>query len=123
MARSSAEAELRSAAHGICEALWLKLLLEELKVRVLKPLKIFCDNKATINISHNLLHRDRTKHIEVDRHFIKEKIEEGTICVVYVPTSEQTANILTKGLFKLTFEELVNKLGMYSLRESVGELV
>ena len=118
VARSSAEAELRSAAHGVCEALWLKMLLEELKVSVTAPLKIFCDNKAAINISHNPLHHDRTKHIEVDRHFIKEKIEEGTICVVYVPTSEQTADILTKGLFRPTFEKLVDKLGMYNLYNS-----
>lgn len=73
VARSSAEAELRSVAHGICEALWLKILLEELKMIVATPLKIFCDNRAAINISHNLLHHDRTKHVEVDRHLSRRR--------------------------------------------------
>lgn len=60
--RSRAEAELRSVAYGICEALWLKMLLEELKVTTRAPMKIFCDNKVSINISHNLIHHDRTKY-------------------------------------------------------------
>ncbi|KAL6312310.1 hypothetical protein AAG906_004931 [Vitis piasezkii] len=51
--RSTAEAELRSVAHGICEVLWLKILLEELEVMVKLPLRIYCDNKVAINISHN----------------------------------------------------------------------
>lgn len=100
VARSSAEVELRSMAHGICEALWLKMLLEKIKVTISTPLKIFYDNKAAINISNNPLHCDQTKYVEVDIHFITEKIEERIICMVYVLTLEQTANILTKGLFK-----------------------
>ena len=52
---------------------------------------------------------------EVDRHFIKEKIDEGTICMTYVPTAEKTADVLTKGLSKPLFEKLVDKLGMYNL--------
>ena len=56
----------------------------------------FCDNKITIDISHNLVYHDKTKHIEVDRHFKKEKIEEGILCKTYVPMSEQVADIFTK---------------------------
>ena len=52
-------------------------------------MKMYCDNKVVINISHNSIHHDRTKHVEVDRHFIKEKVEDGTICMVYVPTNKQ----------------------------------
>ena len=61
VARSTAEAEFRAVAHGICEMLWLKLLLEELEIKINLPL-----NKAAISISHNLVHHDRTKHVEVD---------------------------------------------------------
>lgn len=68
VARSSAEAELRSAALGICEALWIKLLLEELKIEKQSPMLILCDNKAAIAITHNPVHHNRTKHIEIDRH-------------------------------------------------------
>lgn len=115
VARSSAEAELRSIAHGVCEVLWLKILLGELKITAKLPLKIYCDNKAAINISHNPVHHDRTKHVDVDRHFIKEKIEEGTICMTYIPTSEQTADIFTKGMTRVLFEKLVDKLGLHNL--------
>ena len=115
VARSSAEAELRSVALGVCETLWLKMLLDELKVAGKMPMRIYCDNKAAINISHNPVHHDRTKHVEVDHHFIKENIDKGTICITYVPTSERAADLSTKGLWKPLFEKFVGKLGMYDL--------
>ena len=102
-------------ALGVCETLWLKKLLDELKVAGKMPMRIYCDNKAAINISHNSVHHDRTKHVEVDRHFIKEKIDKGTICITYLPTSEQAADLLTKGLGNPLFKKLVGKLGMYDL--------
>ena len=58
VAKSSVEAELRSTAHGICEALWLKMLLKELGVTMKGSLKIYCNNKAVIDISHNSVHHD-----------------------------------------------------------------
>ncbi|KAL9411546.1 hypothetical protein AB3S75_045191 [Citrus x aurantiifolia] len=112
VARSSAEAEFRSLAHGICEAIWIKRLFSDLKIPVSLPIKIYCDNKAAISIAHNPVLHDRTKHIEVDKHFIKEKIESGVICVPYVPTTQQIADILTQGLHKGHFELLVSKLAM-----------
>lgn len=111
VARSSAEAELRSAALGICEALWIKLLLEELKIEKQSPMLILCDNKAAIAITHNPVHHDRTKHVEIDRHIIKEKIDKGILEVSYIPTSQQTADVLTKALFRPMFERLIDKLG------------
>ena len=68
-------------ALGICELLWLKRLLRELKITKTGPMKLYCDNKASINISNNPIQHDRTKHIEIDRHFIKEKLENGTVCM------------------------------------------
>lgn len=96
--RSSAKAEFRAIAYGICEILWLKHLLKELEIKEDGPMKMYCDNKATISISHNLVHHDRTKHVEVDRHSMKEKIEDDTICMVYVPTSEHVTDLLTRHL-------------------------
>ena len=63
VARSSAEAELRTTAHGICEALslWMKMLAEDLEVKVEMPLKFHCDNKDAISISRKPVHHDRTK--------------------------------------------------------------
>ena len=66
VARSSAEAEFRAIAHGIYDLLWLKKLLEDLKVTSSMPMKLYCDKKATINIAHNPVQHDRTKHVKVD---------------------------------------------------------
>lgn len=66
VARSSAKVEFKEVTQEICELLWLKLLLEELKIANDQPMKNYCDNKVTINISHNPIHHDRTKDVEVD---------------------------------------------------------
>jgi len=112
VARSSAEAEFRAMAQGICELLWLKIILEDLKLRWDKPMKLYCDNKSAISIAHNPVQHDGTKHIEVDRHFIKEKLDSGLICTPYVSTQSQLADILTKGLNAINFERIISKLGM-----------
>ena len=103
VARNNAEAELRSLAHGLSEILWLNHLVEELRILAQIPLKLFCDNKAAINISRNPVHHDITKHVEMDQHFIKEKVEDGAIYIVYIPTSSQVAIVLTKGIWKPDF--------------------
>ena len=63
-------------------------------------MKLYYDNKAAIAIAHNPILHDRTKHLEVDKHFIKEKINKGLIYMPYVPTFSQVADISTKGLHK-----------------------
>ncbi|RVW87157.1 Retrovirus-related Pol polyprotein from transposon TNT 1-94 [Vitis vinifera] len=115
VARSSAEAEFRAMAQGICEGIWLNRLLEELRVPLKHPMVLYCDNQATISIAKNPVHHDRTKHVEIDRHFIKEKIEEGVFKVSYTPTNCQTADILTKALARVNFEDLTEKLGMINI--------
>ena len=62
---------------GICELLWIQGILKELGIDAIKPMKLYCDNKVAISIAHNPVQHDRTKHVEVDRHFIKEKLEVG----------------------------------------------
>ena len=112
VARSSAEAEYRAMALGVCELLWLKILLQDLKIKWEGTMRLYCDNKSAINIAHNAVQNDRTRHIEVDRYFIKEKIDSGVICTPYIPSQQQLADILTKGLRKPTFEAILSKLGM-----------
>ena len=112
ISRSNVEAEFRSVAHGICEVLWIKRLLRELKIFNQLPMKVYCDNKAAILIAHNPVLHDRIKQVEVDKHFIREKLEKGLICIPYMPTTEQVANVLTKGLPTQQYDKLIGKLGM-----------
>ena len=106
VAKSSAEAEYIAVAQGICEVMWIKRMLEELKASDSPP------NKAAISIAHNLVLHDRTKHVEVDKHFIKEKLDSGLICMPYIPTTKQIADVFTKGLHKKQFDVLMSKLTM-----------
>ena len=102
-------------AHGVCELLWLQTLLHDLGVSIDGPMKLYCDNKAAINIAHNPVQHDRTKHIEIDRHFIKEKLSEGLICMPFVKSDDQLADIFTKGLGSKSFHPIVFKLGMIDI--------
>ena len=87
IARSSAKAEFRALSHGICEGIWIRRLLEELRFTQTMPTRIYCDNKVSISSAHDLVLHDRMKHIEVDKHFIKEKIDAGVICISYLSTT------------------------------------
>lgn len=75
-------------------------------------MELFSGNNAAISIVHNLVHRDRTKHVEIDQHYIKEKIEDGVICMNYMPTKQQITDVLTKGLPRQGFE--VRMINIYS---------
>ena len=99
----------------MCEGLWLQKLSKELRIIIELSIKFYCDNKAAISVSHNPVQHDKTKHIEVDRHFIKENFEKGIICMTYIPTKEQLADIFTKGLQKSNFEDFICKLDMINI--------
>lgn len=98
VARLSVETKFRSLAHGVCESLWLKMLLSEVGFPITRPMSIYCDNKAAISIAHNLVQHDRTKHVEVDKYFIKDHLKKGSICTPFIPTHNQLADMFTKGL-------------------------
>ncbi|XP_033516103.1 uncharacterized mitochondrial protein AtMg00810-like [Nicotiana tomentosiformis] len=70
ISRSSAEVEYRSMAYTVAELVWLKGLLEERNVNLKLPMKLFCDNKEALKIATNPIYHKRTKHIEIDYHFI-----------------------------------------------------
>ena len=104
VALSSTEAEFRGFIKGITKVIWLKKLLSELHFPHKKACKLFCDNKAAISISGNLVQHDRTKHIEIDIHFIKEKLEKKIISLPFVRSKDQLADIFTKALTSKVFE-------------------
>ena len=111
MAKSSAEAEYRAMSLGICEKIWFQKVLSNLHQECKTTLKLFCDNKAAISIDNNPVQHDRTKNAEIDRHFI----DSGSICIPYIPSSQQVADVLTKGLLKPDFNFCVSKLGLIDI--------
>lgn len=115
VARSSAEAEFRGMALGLCEALWLKLLLSDLGYPPKLPILLYCDNKAACDIAHNPVQHDRTKHVEVDRFFIKEKLDEKILELPMIRSEDQLADILTKAVSSQVFSKVVSKLGMWDI--------
>jgi hypothetical protein len=110
VALSSAESEFRGMAKGLCELLWLKKLLTEIGFAPKSEMSLFCDNKAAINISQNPVQHDRTKHVEVDRHFIKHNLEAKTIQFPFVKSEDQLADILTKAVSSKEFHSSLVKL-------------
>nr|GEW45167.1 retrovirus-related Pol polyprotein from transposon TNT 1-94 [Tanacetum cinerariifolium] len=96
VARSSVKAEYRALASVTCELIWLIKLLKDLKIETEKPINVFCDNKAAIQITANHVFHDRTKHFEIDLHFIRDKILEGVLKPLKIESENQIVDILTK---------------------------
>ena len=110
VSRSSAEAEYRSMASITCELKWLKGLLSSLGVDHSAPMMLYCDSKSALHIAQNPVFHERTKHIEVDCHYIRDAIQEGLLSTCHVPTHEQLADIFTKALGHRQFTFLLRKL-------------
>ena len=114
VSRSTAEAEFRAMSVCLSELLWEKNLLSELKL-MKGTLKLRCDNKSAINIANNPVQHDRTKHVEIDRFFIKERLDDGTLKLVFVTSNEQVADCLTKGLGVKACLLACSKMGMIDI--------
>ena len=100
MALSSTKVEYMAASQASCEAIWLRKLLVGLFGRNLRPTMIYCDNQSCIKLSENPVFHDRSKHIEIRYHFIRDRVQRGAVRLAYVSTDDQVVNILTKSLLK-----------------------
>jgi len=118
ISRSSAEAEYRAVANGVAEATWLRQLLIELHAPPRCASLVYYDNISAIYMSSNLIQHQRTKHIEIDLHFVRERVAVGDVRVMHVPTSSQYADIFTKGLPSSVFSEFRSSL---NVRASDGQ--
>ena len=115
VSRSSAEAEYRSMAATACELTWLRYLLQDLQVPHRQPATLLCDNKAALYIAANQFYHERTKHIELDCHTVREKIQNGEIKTTHVKTQFQVADIFTKPLPAPLFQSYLHKLGVIDI--------
>ncbi|KAB2612930.1 hypothetical protein D8674_035246 [Pyrus ussuriensis x Pyrus communis] len=98
VSRSSTEAEYRALSSTAAELDWIQQLLAFLKVSVCSSPVLFCDNLSAIALSFNPVQHQRTKHIEIDVHFVRERVAKNKLIVQFVSSQEQFADILTKGL-------------------------
>ncbi|XP_039163013.1 uncharacterized mitochondrial protein AtMg00810-like [Eucalyptus grandis] len=112
---SSAEAEYRAMAKTTCEIVWIRGLLGDLGIQVKGSTKLYCDNESALKLAANPIMHERTKHIEVDCHFTREKIQEGIIETRGIGTVEQPADIFTKPLCSRQHAYLLSKLGILDI--------
>jgi hypothetical protein len=110
VSRSSTEAEYRALASASAELCWLRTLVKDLGIYLYDPPILWCDNVSALAIASNPVFHARTKHIEVDFHFIRERVLRKDLQVKFVSTMDQLADIFTKGLPSHRFQDLRSKL-------------
>ena len=118
VARSTAEAEYRALADTTSEVIWLRWLLADMGVVSATPTTIYCDNKSAIQISHNDVFHERTKHIEIDCHFVCHHIRNKITELSYIPSEFQVADFFTKSHTSQRHRFLLSKLKTFSLKPS-----
>ena len=114
VSRSSAEAEYRGVANVVAEAAWIRNLLLELHCPLSRATVVFCDNVSAMYLASNPVQHQRTKHVEIDLHFVRESVAIGHVRVLHVPSAYQFADIFTKGLPTQLFLDFRDSL---SIRE------
>ena len=117
VARSSTEAEYVALSNSAQEAIWLRRLLADLSmsIEIPSPTLIYEDNNGAIELSRNPKSHNRTKHIDIAYHFVRERVNSGELSVVHCSTADMTADIMTKGLPKIQFQKLRGALGVCSV--------
>jgi hypothetical protein len=101
-------------ANGVVEACWLRQLLQELHAPLTKSTLIYYDNVSVVYLSTNPIQHQRTKDVEIDLHFVRERVAIGDVRVLHVPTTSQFTDIFTKGLPTSVFSEFRSSLNIHS---------
>ncbi|KAK4386695.1 Retrovirus-related Pol polyprotein from transposon RE1 [Sesamum angolense] len=114
VARSTAEAEYRSLGTTVCELQWISYLLSDFHISVPRPIPVYCDNQAAIHIVANPVFHERTKHLEIDCHLVRDKFKAGFILPSHISGKSQLADLFTKLLPSPTFTSFLSKLGLVS---------
>lgn len=112
VALSTTEAEYMAMSASVQEAMYLRNLQIELKLNDVKSTNIFCDNRSALNLSQASNYSPRTKHIDIRHHYIREKVQDGSIKFVAVSTDDMAADVLTKGLSSIKHNKCLNQFGL-----------
>jgi len=112
VALSTCESEYIAAATAACQVVWLRRLLGELTGVEARPPALKVDNQPAIALAKNPVFHDRSKHIDVKFHFLRDCVDGGHLVIEFVDTGRQLADILTKSLGRLRFSELRKMIGM-----------
>jgi hypothetical protein len=115
ISKSSSEAEYRALASATCELQWLSYLLADLQVHTDKPPALYCDSQSALHIASNPVFHERTKHLDIDCHIVREKLQGGLMKLLPISGYNQTADILTKALHPANFHRLFSKLGLINI--------
>ncbi|XP_042758112.1 secreted RxLR effector protein 161-like [Lactuca sativa] len=110
VSRSSAEAEYNAMETTVSEILWVLWLLCELDAQPIGPTPLFCDNQAARHIANNPVFHEQTKHVEMDCHFVRERVETKEVKPLYIDTKHQIADLFTKPLGAQQLQSLLVKL-------------
>ncbi|MFS8002612.1 putative RNA-directed DNA polymerase [Helianthus anomalus] len=110
VSRSSTEAEYKAIADTVAELTWLEALLKELHVTTTSAPILWCDNLGATYLSANPVFHARTKHVEIDFHFVREKVAQRKLLVQFIKTDDQIADVFTKPLSSQRFFLLRSKL-------------
>jgi hypothetical protein len=111
---SSAKAKYHAVANGVAEATWLRQLLHELQTPPSRCTLVYCDNISAIHLSTNPVQHQRIKHVEIDLHFVREKVTICQVRVLHVPTTSHFTDIFKKGLISSVFNEFRSSLNICS---------
>jgi hypothetical protein len=114
VARSSTEAEYRALADTTSELLWLRWLLQDMGVTFSSATPVYCDNRSAIQIAHNDVFHERTKHIEIDCHFVRHHLLQGSLQLHSVTSHDQFSDLFTKSHPPGRFRDLVSNFKMVS---------
>jgi hypothetical protein len=112
VALSSTEAEYMASTQATKEVIWLRRFLNDLGYSQEEPTLINEDNKGSIELAKNPVHHKRTKHIDIQHHFIREKVESGEIVLRHIPTGEMIADAMTKPIPKVKLEQVRRELNL-----------
>ena len=115
VSRSSTEAEYKALANATAEIIWVQSMLRELGVKTTQAPCLWCDNLGATYLSANPVFHARTKHIEIDYHFVRETVASKELEIRFVPSKDQVADGFTKALATGPFEEFKHNLNLRSL--------